>query len=415
MSGRGEAVLARLDDLARLSDEPGRLTRFFLSAAHRAAAELVCDWMREAGMTAAVDPLATVVGRWPGRTADAPVLLLGSHIDTVRDAGRFDGTLGVVLAIAAVEELARADRRLPFAIEVLAFGDEEGCRFPVTLTGSRAIAGTLDATALEARDRSGTSLRDALVAFGGDPGAVAEVRRDPATTLGYLEVHIEQGPVLERAGIPVGVVTGIAGATRGRVTVVGRAGHAGTVPMELRHDAFAGAAEIALLVEALARANPPAVATVGDCTVEPGAGNVIPGRATLELDLRAPEDGLRHRLLAELRYRAAAIAEERGLSVTLERRHEVPAVRCDARLSRLLAEAVEARGHPVLELPSGAGHDAMAIAAALPVAMLFVRCRGGVSHHPDELVTATDVEAALDVLLGFLERLGEAETNGGRR
>ena len=409
---RGEALLERLDALARFSDEPDRLTRFFLSPAHRAAVDLILDWMREAGMTCALDPLATVVGRWPGEAADAPVLLLGSHIDTVRDAGRFDGTLGVVLAIAAVEELARTGRRLPFAIEVLAFGDEEGCRFPVTLTGSRAIAGTLDAGALEVRDASGTSLREALAAFGCDPAAMAAIRRDPASTLGYLEVHIEQGPVLERAGIPVGVVTGIAGATRGSITITGKAGHAGTVPMTLRRDALAGAAEIVLRVEDLARGSPPAVATIGDCTVAPGVGNVIPGRVVLELDLRAPEDGMRRRLLEELEREMGGIAERRGLATTFERRHEAPAVRCDDRLSGLLAEAVRACGHPLLELPSGAGHDAMAIAAALPVAMLFVRCRDGISHHPDELVTAADAEAALDVLLAFLERLGNTVTIG---
>ncbi len=412
-AGAARKILDRLDALARLSDEPDRLTRFFLSPAHRAAADLVARWMREAGMETRLDPLATVVGRWPGETADAPALLLGSHIDTVRDAGRFDGTLGVVLAIAAVEELARCGRRLPFAIEVLAFGDEEGCRFPVTLTGSRAIAGTLDPSLLEVRDAHGTSLREALAAFGGDPEGVAHARRDPASTLGYLEVHIEQGPVLENAGLPVGVVTGIAGATRGRITVAGRAGHAGTVPMDLRRDALAGAAEIVLATEALARAEPPAVATIGGCTVEPGVGNVVPGRVSLEFDLRAPDDGLRRRLLSRLEHRCAAIAESRGLSVTFEPRHEAPAVRCDRKLSRLLAEAVEARGLPLLELPSGAGHDAMAVADTLPVAMLFLRCRGGLSHHPEEKVTEEDVRIALEVLSDFLVRLAETDGIGG--
>ncbi len=413
-AARSRKILERLDALARLSDEPDRLTRFFLSPAHRAAADLVARWMREAGMETRLDPLATVVGRWPGETADAPVLLLGSHIDTVRDAGRFDGTLGVVLAIAVVEELAGRSRHLPFAIEVLAFGDEEGCRFPVTLTGSRAIAGTLDPSLLDVRDAGGTSLREALEVFGGDPEGVARIRRDPASTLGYLEVHIEQGPVLEKAGVPVGVVTGIAGATRGRITVLGRAGHAGTVPMELRRDALAGAAEIVLATEAFARAEAPAVATIGGCTVEPGVGNVVPDRVALEFDLRAPEDGMRRRLLEELEREMAAIAERRGLAITFERRHEAPAVLCDPELSRLLAEAVEACGLPPLELPSGAGHDAMAIAATLPVAMLFVRCREGLSHHPDELVTAADVAVALEVLLRFLERLENAVTTGDR-
>ncbi len=405
VSARAKRVLDRLGALARLSDEPDRLTRFYLSDAHRAAADLVASWMREAGMEAGLDALATVVGRWPAARPDAPALLLGSHIDTVRDAGRFDGTLGVVLAIAAVEELRRRGRRLPFTVEVLAFGDEEGCRFPVTLTGSRAIAGTLDPALLEARDADGTTLGEALRAFGGDPDAIAELRRDPASTLGYLEVHIEQGPVLEARGVPVGVVTGIAGATRAGITVRGHAGHAGTVPMAMRRDALAGAAEMVLAVEAAARAHPPAVATVGTCTVEPGVGNVVPGRVLLELDARAPEDALRRRMLAELDRRLTAIARGRGLEVAVDIRHDAPAVRCDPGLSRLLAEAVEACGHPVVELASGAGHDAMAVAASLPVAMLFVRCRGGISHSPDELVTAEDVEAALEVLLLFLERM----------
>lgn len=417
MNSRTQAVLARLDSLARLSDEAGRLTRFYLSPAHRAAADLVASWMRDIGMETSLDPLATVVGRWPGRMPGAPVLLIGSHIDTVRDAGRFDGTLGVVLAIAAIEELARSDRRLPFAIEVLAFGDEEGCRFPVTLTGSRAIAGTLDPSVFDARDSEGTSLREALVAFGCDVDAADSVKRSPAATIGYVEVHIEQGPILEEAGVPVGVVTGISGATRARIDIEGAAGHAGTVPMSLRRDAFAGAAEIVLMVEAIARSNMPAVATIGGCRVDPGVGNVIPGRASLELDLRAPEDELRHRLLAELECRLGEIGRRRDLSVTMTCLHDAPAVHCDPELSRQLAAAVTTCGLPVLELASGAGHDAMAIAAALPVAMLFVRCRGGLSHHPDEHVSSEDVAMALDVLLTFLEQLGTRaaglETLGG--
>lgn len=408
MSRDAERVLARLDELAALTDEPGRLTRFYLGPAHRAAVDRIADWMREAGMAVGLDPAATLVGRYPGRTPDAPVLLLGSHIDTVRDAGRFDGTLGVVLAIEAVAALAAQGERLPFAVEVLAFGDEEGCRFPVTLTGSRAIAGTFDPAALDATDPAGTSLREALRQFGCDPARLGECRRDPATTLGYVEAHIEQGPVLEAEDVPVGLVTGIAGAVRARCVVEGRAGHAGTVPMKLRRDALAGAAEMVLAVEAAARAAEDAVATVGRLVVEPGVANVVPGRVGFDLDLRAREDTVRFALWRDIAARFRAVADRRGLRLGLERTHEAPAVACDPALSAVLAEAIRARGLRLVALPSGAGHDAMAVAARLPVAMLFVRCREGISHHPDESVAPGDVAEALAVLLDFLHRLDPA-------
>ncbi|HET6469570.1 MAG TPA: allantoate amidohydrolase [Geminicoccaceae bacterium] len=398
----GETLMARLDALAAFTDEAGALTRLYLSPAHEAAALQVRQWMEEAGMDARIDAVGNVAGRYEAATPGAPALLLGSHIDTVRDAGRYDGNLGVLAAIAAVAVLHAAGERLPFAVEVLAFGDEEGVRFPTTLTGSRAVAGTLDPVALDARDAEGTRLGEALRAFGCDPAAVGSVARRPEAVLGYVELHIEQGPVLEAAGLPLGVVTAINGASRFQIEVQGEAGHAGTVPMALRRDALAGAAEMVLAVERRAAAEAELVATVGRLDVVPGAINVIPGGVRLTLDLRAPADGARAAAVADLERAFRAIAERRRLGLTLTPSHEAAACPCDPALIAQLEAAVARAGLRPLRLPSGAGHDAMALAALCPVGMLFVRCKGGVSHHPAESITAEDAALALAVLVDFL-------------
>lgn len=401
----GAGVMARLDDLARASADPDGLTRLYLTPAHAAAARLVTAWMEEAGMSVRRDAAATVIGRYEAAFPGAPTLLLGSHIDTVRDAGRYDGNLGVVVAIAAVEALHRRAERLPFAIEVLAFGDEEGVRFPVTLTGSRALAGLVGPDFLVARDADGVSLAQALTEFGCDPGGLSALARDPAATLGYLEVHIEQGPVLEDAGLPVGIVTAIAGASRLVVTVEGRAGHAGTVPMTLRRDALAAAAEMVLAVEAEAKATPDLVATVGQIEVPRGAVNVIPARTRFSLDLRSPSDAVRHAALARLRAAWEAIAARRGVTVAAQASYDEPAAACAPALMDALAEGVARLGLTPLRLPSGAGHDGLALAALCPIAMLFVRCAGGLSHSPAESVTQADVDVATRLLVDVLRHL----------
>ncbi|MCC6984331.1 MAG: allantoate amidohydrolase [Bauldia sp.] len=397
----GDAVADRLSALARFTDEPGRLTRLYLGPAHRAAADEVVRWMREAGMSALIDAAANVVGRYEGAAPDAPAFLLGSHIDSVRDAGRFDGPLGVLAAIAAVGDLARRGRRRPFAIEVVAFGDEEGIRFPTTLTGSMALAGRFDPRCLDDVDADGISHRDALIAFGCDPAGIPALARTGGRALAYLEAHIEQGPVLERRHLPLGIVSAINGVSRGAVEVTGGAGHAGTVPMDHRKDALAGAAEMVLAVEKAARSG--VVATVGQLVVPEGAVNTVPGRVRFTYDVRSADDTRRRAAVAAVHENVAAIAARRGLAAAISRGHEGDAVPADARLSEVLARAVTRQGIEPLRLPSGAGHDAMAFHRVLPLAMLFVRCRGGISHNPAEFASPADIGFAVRTLIDVLE------------
>ncbi|MBX6320207.1 MAG: allantoate amidohydrolase [Rhodospirillaceae bacterium] len=403
MSVSGARVLDHLAALAAFTDEPGRLTRRYLSPAHRAAAEQVRAWMEEAGMAAAIDAVGNVVGRYAAAAGGSGTLLMGSHIDTVRDAGRYDGNLGVVGAIACVEALHRRGRRLPFALEVVAFGDEEGNRFPTTLSGSRAVAGRFDPAWLVLRDEAGVSLEEALRRFGGDPAAATRLGRDPAEVLAYVELHIEQGPVLEAEGLPVGTVTAINGQSRYVVTVSGMAGHAGTVPMGLRRDALAGAAEMIAAVESVARAGAGLVATVGRVEALPGAVNVVPGEARFTLDVRAPDDAQRLAATAEIRARLEDIAVRRGLRLGVERTSDAPATACDPGLMDQLDAAIARHGMRPFRLPSGAGHDGMAFAGLWPIGMLFMRCAGGIRHPPAASVPAEDTEIALRVLLDFIE------------
>ncbi|MCE1234797.1 MAG: allantoate amidohydrolase [Hyphomicrobiales bacterium] len=399
-----------LDDLALVTDEPGRVTRAYLSPAHGRSIELVGGWMRERGLDARLDAVATLRGR---RAADAPgrgrTLLLGSHIDTVVDAGKLDGCLGVAAAILALEEIDRRGERLPFAVEILAFGDEEGVRFPSPLSSSSAATGTYRRDWLVVKDRDGVPLERALRAFGCDPAKIDEAAIDPAGVLGFLELHIEQGPRLEHWGLPLGVVTSIAGQTRMGMTVVGMAGHAGTVPMELRRDAFAGLAEIALTVERIGRqgAND-LVATIGRVAVLPGAGNTVPGRVEASLDVRAGVDASRLVALDRIRHEAERIAARRGLTIAFERHVDVPTVAMDGNLQNAFAAAVASLGLDVRRLPSGAGHDAMAMARAFPSAMLFVRSKAGISHNPlewsDPLDLGLGVEAMIRTILDLAAR-----------
>lgn len=405
----GGRAMERLAALSAVSDEPERLTRLYLSAAHRRAVDLVAGMMNAAGFDEVrLDAMGTVVGRYEGERPGAPALLIGSHIDTVRDAGSYDGTLGVVAGIGAVEALRTAGRRLPFAVEVLAFGDEENVRFPTNLSSSRAVAGTLPPETLDARDEDGITLRDALDAFGGDPDRAFAIGRRREDVVGYVEVHIEQGPVLEAKNLPVGIVTAINGASRRRVILQGEAGHAGTVPMAMRRDALACAAEIVLAVERLGGVDPHTVATVGRLTVHPGAVNVVPGAVAFTLDMRGPADPVRRKMVEVIETAARAIAEKRGIGITIEPFYDAPACPCDPRIVADLERAVHKLGIPPYALPSGAGHDAMAMADLCPVGMLFVRCRGGISHNPAESVTEADVDVALRALLAFLADRAEA-------
>lgn len=398
----GDEVMRRLDDLALFSSDQGALTRLFLTTEHRQAIDQVEAWMQEAGMATHVDDVGNLVGRSAGVDADMPTLLLGSHIDTVRNAGKYDGNLGVIVAIQAVRRL-RAERiALPFAIEVIAFGDEEGVRFPVTLNGARAVAGRFDPAALDVCDASGVSLRRALTEFGCDPARIPGIRRDPAAVLGYVEVHIEQGPVLEERDLPVGIVTAISGASRFTITIDGVAGHAGTVPMNLRRDACTAAAEMILAVERVASMRRDVVATVGRIAIAPSAVNVIASRAEFSLDLRSPSDEARHAAVRDLKRAFEAIAAYRNVQSTIVAFYEEDAAVCSPAIVAALEKSVAAQGIAPLRLPSGAGHDGLAIANLCPFGMLFLRCAAGISHNPAEAVEAADVQMAVDVLVDFL-------------
>ena len=401
----GEAIANRLVELAKVSDERNNLTRLYLSPAHRTAADLVAKWMREAGMTTRIDALGSVVGRYRARDSGPLTLMLGSHIDTVRDAGRFDGALGVVTAIEVVRQAFKSGKRYPFAIEVVAFGDEEGVRFASTLGGSKALAGRFDFKALDEVGDDGVTRRQALRAFGTDPSRLSEEALSPAQSLGYVEVHIEQGPVLENEGLPVGVVTAIDGVTRATIEVEGVAGHAGTVPMPMRKDALAAAAEMLVAIEERARRQSNLVATVGRMEVPGSAANTIPGRVRFTLDMRSPLDQERINAVGDVKAAIAAIAQRRGMAANFKIGHEVGAAVCDARLSDQLALAVESLGIKPRLLPSGAGHDAMAFDKIIPFAMLFVRCRGGVSHNPAEFASPDDIDVAARALSLFLDRI----------
>ncbi|HEY1454313.1 MAG TPA: allantoate amidohydrolase [Roseiarcus sp.] len=396
----GQRLMARLDAFAAFSDEPRRLTRLFLSDAHRRAAQAFIGWCSEAGLAANVDAAGNVVARYEGRRGGAPALMLGSHIDTVRDAGRYDGNYGALAALAVVEELAERGERLDHAIEIVAFGDEEGVRFRTTLTGSRALAGTYPEDALDQRDAGGVSMREALAAFGGDPDKAASIGRTGVAA--FVEAHIEQGPILEAEGLPLGIVTAINGATRLEVGVDGVAGHAGATPMRLRSDALTAAAEMALMIEARARAEADLVATVGRFDVWPDATNVIPGHVQFSIDIRAPDDARRAAARADVESRIAAIAAARGVRASVAKVHDANAFACDTSIMAGLKQAVEAVGVTPRLLPSGAGHDTMAMGKLCPAGMLFVRCKGGVSHNPLESITVEDCALGLAALTRFV-------------
>lgn len=410
----GEEIVRRINELGAISEDPDKLTRIYLSKELRTAADLILVWMREAGMSAHLDAIGNVCGRYEAERPGAPCLMLGSHYDTVRDAGKWDGPLGVITAISCVADLNRRGKRLPFAIEVVGFADEEGVRFASTLLGSRAVAGTFDESVLNTRDRDGVSMREALVQFGLDPdhiGAAARARRE---LLAYIELHIEQGPVLEAQNLPVGVVTAIAGATRLAARLTGMAGHAGTVPMALRRDALAGAAECIGAIEQFCRTDESGlVGTVGYIQARPGATNVIPGEVSFTIDMRAPTDMHRKRAVADIVRQIEAIAKRRQLALQLDVTHENRTAPCAPWLRDQIARAIAGEGLSVFELPSGAGHDGMAMIDIADVGMIFVRCRGGVSHHPDEHVELMDADLGARVLLRVIENFRPREDRAG--
>lgn len=399
----GQEIIGRADHLARWSDMPGGLTCAYLTPAHRATAKQLRQWMAEAGLRASVDALNNVVGRWRSHRPDAKTLIVGSHYDTVRDAGRYDGRLGILLPIAVAARLKAEGRSLPFHLEIIGFSEEEGVRFGTTYLGSSAVAGRFDPSALAATDKDGVSVAEALRDAGLPADEIPDAARRPEDLLGYLEIHIEQEPVLLDAGLPLGVVTAIAGALRRKLTITGEAGHAGTVPMGYRRDAAAAAAEIVLAVEKICGAVPGLVGTVGQLAVPDGAVNVIPGRCELSLDIRSGDDTIRDEAVADVEREIATIAARRKVTIDSVDLLRASAVACAPAMLTRIADAVVKAGVPVHSLPSGAGHDAVMFGGVTDVGMLFVRCgNGGISHNPRETMTAEDAELAAQVFRDIL-------------
>jgi allantoate deiminase/N-carbamoyl-L-amino-acid hydrolase len=402
----GPTIMEWIETIGAWSDAGDGLTCAYLTEAHRRTAAQLAHWMREAGMEAHIDAVGNVVGRYAGAQPGARTLLTGSHYDTVRNGGKYDGRLGILLPIALVRHLHQRGERLPFNLEVIGFAEEEGVRFKSTFLGSSAITGHFDMAQFGQLDADGITMRQALVDAGHDPAAIGALARDPRTLLGFVEVHIEQGPVLLERGLPVGVVTAIAGSSRYLVELTGLASHAGTTPMGMRKDAAAAAAEIVLLVERRCSGRGSLVGTVGQLEVPNGSVNVVPGQCRLSLDIRAADDATRLAAVDDILAGISAICRERQVEERVCKIVEAQAAPCAPRLMEQLGAAVERAGLPRFDLPSGAGHDAMQMAQVTEVAMLFTRCgNGGISHNPLETMTADDAEIAAQVLLDFLHCL----------
>lgn len=409
-------TLERINQLAEISDSSSGISRLYLSPAYKKGLELVAGWMKSAGMTTWVDEVGNQWGRYEAEDPNAPILIIGSHLDTVPNSGRFDGILGVLLGVEVVAEMHSQGKRLPFHIEVVGFGDEEGVRFEASMLGSYAVIGQWDEEYLELTDNQGISLNQALEDFGLDPKKASQASRAKDNLLGYWEVHMEQGPVLEYKELPVGVVSAIAGARRFTVSIEGHSGHAGTVPMELREDALAGAAEVILVIEKLAQQYQ-IVATVGRIQAYPGAVNVIPGLVDFTVDIRSEDDALREKVINLIFISSEAISLRRRLDTYWKEYHCAPAKTCHKDFRNIFeATIIDQKIHPET-LVSGAGHDAMNMANITDIGMLFVRCKEGISHHPDESVTAEDIEIAKNITLASLDKLANCvvETQIGKK
>jgi beta-ureidopropionase / N-carbamoyl-L-amino-acid hydrolase len=419
----GQQVWDWSESLAQHSDpgfkENGQLTVTYLTEAHRACAAQLVGWLQESGFDEVqIDAVGNVVGVYHGADAAAPRLLTGSHYDTVRNGGKYDGRLGILLPMACVRELHRAGRRLPFGIEVVGFAEEEGQRYKATFLGSGALTGHFDPAWLDQQDADGITMRAAMQAAGlpATLAAIATLKRDPARYLGFVEAHIEQGPVLNELGLPLGVVSSINGSVRYLGEVIGMASHAGTTPMDRRRDAAAAVAELALFLERRAGTDPNLVGTMGMLQVPNGSINVVPGRCRFSLDIRATTDPVRDACAAEVAAELAAICARRGLAYTLEESLRAAAAPSDPAWQQRWASAVAATGLPVFPMPSGAGHDAMKLHVLMPQAMLFVRGENaGISHNPLESTTCDDMQLAVEAFMHLLDGLSEARARAALR
>lgn len=393
-----ERVMRRCEALAAVSESGDYIERTYLSDSHKRANAIVEGWIAEAKAEHWQDAVGNVWGRLPSQDADSKTLILGSHLDTIVDAGKYDGILGVLMAVELLHLLRSQSIALPFNIDVVGFCDEEGVRFGATLLGSYAIADRWKDDWLDLTDVNGVSIAEAMTYFGLDSTKVSDAAIPRENLAGYLEVHIEQGPVLDRANLPVGVVTAIAGARRFNFVIEGESGHAGTVPMEMRKDALVGACLCVQEVEKAANLYD-VVATVGDINCHPGAVNVVPGNVQFSLDIRSARDKTRDAAFAWLTDRFDSILNSRDLAMSWQEIHKAPSVACSSKWQRTLEKSIADCNLEVLSLPSGAGHDAMAMENITPLGMLFVRCKDGISHHPAESIMVQDVEVAMEVLM----------------
>lgn len=412
MANPFQTAVERVEELGGLSDDPHFLVRTFLSRSNRHAAATVMDWMRNLGMETAHSRDGTVRGVLPGSNPDAPPLLLGSHIDTVINAGKFDGPLGVVSALAALEILAQENITLPFPVHLLAFSDEEGVRFQTTYLGSRGVIGDLDHGTLNREDGNGRALAFVLATEGWHEEAEV-FRYAPGETLGYVELHIEQGRILEEANEPACIVSSIMGQSRLRITFTGHADHAGTTPMTLRHDALTAFAEANLTIESIARSTDNLVATVGQLQVKPNVSNCIPQEVTFTIDIRHPNDAARHAAEDRIESEFDRITGERGLTYDWKLIQDNDATPCDPLLSKELLHSLTAITGSHRLIPSGAGHDGVALAPVMPIGMIFVRCRDGLSHHPDEYASPEDITVGIEVLTDFLKNFDPLASREG--
>lgn len=399
-------VIKRCQTLAKISDSPVGISRLYLSPSYRAGLNQVEKWMQQANMKTWIDSVGNLWGRFACKDETAPTLIIGSHLDTIPNAGMFDGILGVMVGIEVIERIQEKGIELPFHIEVVGIGDEEGVSFDASMLGSRAIVGQWSDDTLELTNAAGETLEKALIANGLPGDEYAKASRVGDNLLGYWEVHMEQGPVLEAEELPVGIVTAIAGARRFKVTIEGEAGHSGTVPMNLRHDALTAAAEVILMIEKSAQQHG-LVATVGHLQTYPGAVNVIPGLVEFTVDIRSDNDALKEKVMNLIYHTSESISMQRDVEIYWKDYHWAPARQCHPDFRILFEEAISQQKIHVRSLVSGAGHDAMTFAEITDIAMLFVRCKGGISHHPDEYVSEEDAEIAVNTTLIALEKLAE--------
>lgn len=417
MASTAARVLERCDQLGIFSEDPTCLTRTFCCPAMSKVHDQLTQWMTSAGMKCRVDSVGNLIGRVDGLktsgsrnegSAVSQLLMIGSHLDTVVDAGKYDGPLGVLMGLGVVELLNESGIELPFALEVIGFCEEEGVRFNTPFLGSRAIAGSFSGELLELTDANGTSIKSALQDFGLEGSNWQTAEYPPHTLLGFIEPHIEQGPVLEQAGLPVAAVSAIAGQTRATFVFSGQAGHAGTIPHEFRKDALAAAAEFIVGVERIGRITAGLFATIADISVRPNVSNVVAGWTAARLDLRHSDDAQRLTALEQIKQLACDISDRRGLTWEIEACQQQPAIAMDENLTNRLCESIKAAGIQVHKMPSGAGHDAVMMAQRTATSMLFLRCRGGISHHPDESVDVKDIEVGLDILMRTVTSLQPA-------